>query len=249
MTAEKRQPFQQPIAAAKAAAKKLTYAPILLKADAARAGPPRTTRGSPKPSTSAPIPSPAYGSGSSSKAWRPSGPARSNNSPAGSESATVGRKPGSPPWPAPACQRDARRGRCKCGPTNWSRERLSSPSPRRRCVSKQHLGAVVQPPPAEPGQAERFDSKHVRNGTANLFRISEPLLDGRAVPVTERRTAKDFAEVLRGLVEEVHAEAEKVAVVVENWNRQKLAPRDEALPPEQARRLAEQLAIHHCQAG
>jgi hypothetical protein len=35
--------------------------------------------------------------------------------------------------------------------------------------------------------------------------IFEPLLGWRAVQVTERRTAEDFAEVLRWLVEEVHA--------------------------------------------
>jgi hypothetical protein len=34
----------------------------------------------------------------------------------------------------------------------------------------------VQPLPAEPGQSERFDYEYVRNGTANLFMISEPLL-------------------------------------------------------------------------
>jgi len=112
-------------------------------------------------------------------------------------------------------------------------------------ASKQLVGEVVQPLPAEPGQAERFDYEYVRNGTANLFMISEPLLGWRAVQVTERRTAKDFAEVLRWLVEELHAEAEKVVVVLDNLNTHKLASLYEAFPPEQARRLAEKLEIHH----
>ncbi len=64
-------------------------------------------------------------------------------------------------------------------------------------ASKQLIGETVQPLPAEPGQAERFDYEYVRNGTANLFMISEPLLGWRHVEVTQRRTAKDFAEVLR----------------------------------------------------
>ena len=46
--------------------------------------------------------------------------------------------------------------------------------------------------------------------------ISEPLLGWRAVRVTERRTAVDFAEVIRWLVEEVHEEAEKVVLVMDN---------------------------------
>ena|ERR1700722_15101771 len=75
--------------------------------------------------------------------------------------------------------------------------------------------------------------------------ISEPLLGWRAVRVTQRRTAKDFAEVVRWLVEEVHPEAEKVVLVLDNLNTHKVASLDEAFPPEQARRLVERLEIHH----
>src|SRR5581483_5617158 len=46
-------------------------------------------------------------------------------------------------------------------------------------ASKQLVGEVVQPLPPEPGQPERFDYEYVRNGTANLFMISEPLLGWR----------------------------------------------------------------------
>ncbi len=63
--------------------------------------------------------------------------------------------------------------------------------------------------------------------------------------VTERRTAKDLAEVLRWLVEEVHADAEVVVVVMDNLNTHKLASLYEAFPAEQARRIAEKLEIHH----
>lgn len=112
-------------------------------------------------------------------------------------------------------------------------------------ASKQLIGETVLPLPAEPGQPERFDYEYVRNGTANLFMISEPLLGWRTVHVTERRTAKDFAEVLRWLVEDVHAEAEKVVLVMDNLNTPKLAALYEAFEPEQARRIAEKLEIHH----
>ncbi len=112
-------------------------------------------------------------------------------------------------------------------------------------ASKQLVGEVVQPLPPEPGQPERFDYEYVRNGTANLFMISEPLLGWRHVAVTERRTAKDFAAVLRWLVEEVHAEAEKVVLVMDNLNTHKLASLYEAFEPERARRIAEKLEIHY----
>ena len=73
-----------------------------------------------------------------------------------------------------------------------------------------------------PGQPARFDYEYTRNGTANLFMISEPLLGWRHVRVTERRTAMDFAEVLRWLVEDVHPDAEKVVLVMDNLNTHKL---------------------------
>ena len=110
---------------------------------------------------------------------------------------------------------------------------------------KQLIGEVVQPPPAEPGQPERIEYEYVRNGTANLFMISEPLLGWCAVQVTERRTAKDFAEVVRWLVEDVHPDAEKVVLVMDNLNTHKSASLCEAFPPEQARRIIDRLEIHH----
>jgi hypothetical protein len=112
-------------------------------------------------------------------------------------------------------------------------------------ASKQLIGETVQPLPAEPGQPERFDYEYARNGTANLFMISEPLLGWRHVTITERRTAKDFAEVIRWLVEDVHEEAETIVLVMDNLNTHKLASLYEAFPPEQARRIAEKLEIHH----
>jgi hypothetical protein len=42
--------------------------------------------------------------------------------------------------------------------------------------SSNAIGETAQPLPAEPGQPERFDYEYVRNGTTNLFMISEPLL-------------------------------------------------------------------------
>jgi DDE superfamily endonuclease len=112
-------------------------------------------------------------------------------------------------------------------------------------ASRQLIEETRLPIAAGPGQAERYDYEYRRNGVANLFMISEPLLGWRAVQVTERRTAKDFAEVLRWLVEEVHADAEKVVLVMDNLNTHKLASLYEAFPPEQARMIADRLEIHH----
>jgi hypothetical protein len=112
-------------------------------------------------------------------------------------------------------------------------------------ASKQLVGETAQPLPPEPGQPERFDYEYVRNGTANLFMLSEPLAGWRHVMVTDRRTAVDFAEVLRWLADDIYPEAEKVVLVMDNLNTHKLASLYEAFPPEQARRLAERFEVHH----
>ena len=107
-------------------------------------------------------------------------------------------------------------------------------------ASKQLIGETMQPIPMEPGQPERYDHEYVRNGVMNLFMITKPLLGWRAVRVTDRRTAVDFAEVVRWLVEEVCEEAEKVVLVMDNLNTHKFASLYEAFEPEQARRIADQ---------
>ena len=112
-------------------------------------------------------------------------------------------------------------------------------------ASKQLVGETVQPRPPEPGQPERFDYAYVRNGTANLFMLSEPLAGWRHVTVTDRRTAKDFAEVVRWRAEDIHPTAETIVLVMDNLNTHKLASLDEAFPPDQARRIAERIEVHH----
>ncbi len=115
-------------------------------------------------------------------------------------------------------------------------------------ASKQLIGETVQPLPAEPGQAERFDYEYVRNGTANLFMISEPLLGWRACrshcQATDGQGLCGGVSVLR-LVEDLHPDADKVVLVMDNLNTHKLASLYEAFPPDQARRIAERLEIHH----
>jgi DDE superfamily endonuclease len=112
-------------------------------------------------------------------------------------------------------------------------------------ASKQLVGEAVRPIPPGPGRPERFDYEYVRNGTANPFVPSEPPAGWRHVTVTDRRTAKDFAEVLRWPAEDVHPEAERVVLVMDDLNTHELAGLYEAFEPGRARRLAERFEVHH----
>ena len=98
--------------------------------------------------------------------------------------------------------------------------------------------------PAAPGRPARVDYEYERNGTANLFMIFEPLAGKRRVKVTDRRTALDFAEVIRELVDS-YPMAEKIVLVMDNLNTHKMASLYEAFAPDEARRLIERLEVHY----
>ena len=110
--------------------------------------------------------------------------------------------------------------------------------------SKQLIREIRRPVPAAPGRPERIDYEYERNGTANLFMVFEPLAGRRRVKVTDRRTAIDFAEVIRETVDG-HPTADKIVLVMDNLNTHKMASLYEAFPPEEARRLIERLEVHY----
>jgi hypothetical protein len=99
--------------------------------------------------------------------------------------------------------------------------------------------------PLQPGQTACQDYEYHRNGTANLFLAVEPLRGGRKVRVTQRRTAWDFAEPLRQLVEEDYPDAEQIVRVVDNLNTHTPACLYERFEPAQARRIAQKIEWHY----
>jgi hypothetical protein len=99
--------------------------------------------------------------------------------------------------------------------------------------------------PLAPGQVECRDYEYERRGTANLFVMVESLSGWRHVSVTERRTKRDYAEVLRYLVEERYPDAECISVVQDNLNTHTAGALYEAFPPQQARRILARLEFHY----
>lgn len=104
----------------------------------------------------------------------------------------------------------------------------------------------VRPPqPARPGRPAREDYEYERNGSRNLFLWVAPHLGRRQVAVTERRTAVDFARVVRDLVEVHFPEAERIVLVTDQLNTHTPAALYQAFPPAAARRLLDKLEWHH----
>jgi hypothetical protein len=116
------------------------------------------------------------------------------------------------------------------------------------CMDEQPVQLIKetrQPLPTTPGQPEKVDYEYERNGTANIFMFTEPLSGTRHVSITEHRTAVDWANEIRDLLEVRYPEAARVRLVCDNLNTHGLGSLYEAFPPEQARRLASRLEIHH----
>ena len=99
--------------------------------------------------------------------------------------------------------------------------------------------------PLGRGQTERQDYEYARNGVCNLFMAVEPLYGCRKVRVTDRRTAQDFAEQLRILVEEDYRDADAIVLITDNLNTHTPACLYERFEPAQARRIAAKLEWHY----
>ena len=111
-------------------------------------------------------------------------------------------------------------------------------------TSKQLTRETRTPLPHGPGREARFDYEYERAGVASLFMLFAPLLGWRHVSVRDRRTAKDFAHVLRDLADVYFPNAEKILLVLDNLNTHKVASLYQAFLPAEARRIAERFEWH-----
>ena len=111
-------------------------------------------------------------------------------------------------------------------------------------TTKQLIKETRVPIPAKPGQPARHDYEYERNGTANLFMLFAPLQGWRHVEVTGRRTAVDYAQILKALADRHFPAASKIVLVQDNLSTHKPASLYEAFPPAEARRLVERFEWH-----
>ena len=102
-----------------------------------------------------------------------------------------------------------------------------------------------KPQPPRPGTPGRYDYEYERSGVANVFLFTEALRGWRKLSARERRTAVDWAEEMRSILDEEYPDAEKVILVCDNLNTHKTSSFYQAFAPEEARRLAERLEIHY----
>ena len=109
----------------------------------------------------------------------------------------------------------------------------------------QLIGEVRELIPAAPGQIERVDYEYRRNGTLNLFVAVDAHRPWRKVSVTERRTAQDYAERLRELVDVDFPDAACIRVVQDNLSTHTPGALYETFPAPEAHRIRERLEFHY----
>ncbi|WP_140396756.1 IS630 family transposase [Crenothrix polyspora] len=111
--------------------------------------------------------------------------------------------------------------------------------------SKQHIDEVRQPIAAKPGTVEKYDTEYERNGVSNMFMFFNPLEGKRHVEVTDQRTAVDWAQQIKDLVDVKYPHAKRITLVMDNLNTHTGASLYKAFVPEEARRILDRLEIHY----
>jgi hypothetical protein len=109
----------------------------------------------------------------------------------------------------------------------------------------QLLSETRLPLPPRPGQPECYDYEYKREGVANVFMVFAPLLGQRWTRVTPRRTSKDWAVLVRDIVDGLFSTAAGVVLVMDNLNTHVGGALYETFPPSEARRLLNKLELHY----
>jgi hypothetical protein len=112
-------------------------------------------------------------------------------------------------------------------------------------AARQLLSDVFDPLPLKPGRPKRVDDKYDRHGTCSLFLFHNPIDGWRRVGCRDSRTACDWAEEVRHLLEGDYPEAEVVTLVCDNLNTHHLSSLYKAFDAETAGRLRRRLRLVH----
>lgn len=106
-------------------------------------------------------------------------------------------------------------------------------------------GDVIEPLPTRKMSPKKIDYEYTRNGYCAITGLIEPLTGKQYVDIRKRRTACDFAEIIKWMVDELYPSADKIVLVMDNLNTHAIGALYKRFEPKEARRLAKKLEIHH----
>jgi len=91
--------------------------------------------------------------------------------------------------------------------------------------------------PMQPGREAKQDYEYIRHGMVNIFIANEPLKGKRLVKVTDTKKKIDWAQFMKQ-VSEQYSSAEKIRLVMDNYNTHNASAFYETFAPEEARKLS-----------
>ena len=100
-------------------------------------------------------------------------------------------------------------------------------------------------PMSEDNPIEKYDCQYERKGSCAIFMFTEPLSCWREAHARPNRTAVDWAQEVKWLLDEKYPDAKKVVLVMDNLNTHTTASFYKAFTPAEAYRLSQRLEIHH----
>jgi hypothetical protein len=109
----------------------------------------------------------------------------------------------------------------------------------------QLIGDVLVPIPMKPGREKRQDHEYERHGTCCVLLAFSPAQGWRFIQVRERRTAVDYAQFMKELVETYYPLAERIRLVQDNLNTHTPGSFYGAFEPQQAYDLAQKFELHY----
>lgn len=112
----------------------------------------------------------------------------------------------------------------------------------RPCFLIEDRGLII---PMSVGKVKRYDYEYKKNGSCCVLLAFEPHRGFRYVEVRERRTAIDYAEFMKNLVEQHYPQVDCIRLVQDNLNTHTPGSFYEILPPKEAFELAQKFELHY----
>lgn len=112
-------------------------------------------------------------------------------------------------------------------------------------TNKQHIKDIMDSLPPRAGDVSKYESEYERGGTSNLFMFFEPLAGRRHVTITDRRTAIDFANAMKFLVDKLYPSTPRITVVLDNLNTHTKISLYKAFEPKEAKRIADRITLEY----
>jgi len=110
---------------------------------------------------------------------------------------------------------------------------------------KQLIRERREPVTAAQGE-QRIDHEYIREGVCCVWMFVDPLGGWRDVRVSERRTAVDWAQQIKALVDDPrYADAERITLVCDQLNTHRLGSLYKAFAADEALWIANRIALVH----